>query len=85
MYHSEGSDRSHETGNKEVEDDEDPWPAKRRKLRSATAHEGLAPQPQNLTPPSATQLEVTLEHASHSGAWYILPYLYQDIWLDLVK
>jgi len=56
---SEGSDRSHKTSNKDVEDDEDPRPAKRRKLRSAPAHEGLTPQPQNLTPPSATQLEVT--------------------------
>jgi hypothetical protein len=60
MHHSEGSDRSHETGDKDVEDDEDPRPAKRQKQRSAPAYKGLTPQPQNLTPPSATQLEATL-------------------------
>jgi hypothetical protein len=43
MHHSEGSDRSHETSDKDVEDDEDPPPAKRRKLRSAPAHEGKRP------------------------------------------
>ena len=51
--------RLRETGDEDVEDDEDPRPAKRRKLRLAPAHEGLTPLPQNLTPPLATQLEVT--------------------------
>jgi len=37
---------------------EDPRPAKRQKLRSAPAHKGQTPRPQNLTSPSATQLEV---------------------------
>ena len=59
IYYSEGSDRSHETSDKDVEDDEAPRLAKRQKLRSTLAHEGLPPQPQNLTPSSATQLEDT--------------------------
>ena len=57
MHRSEDSDRSHETNDEDVEDDEDPQPAKRRKLPSAPAHEGVIPQPHSLTPPSATQLE----------------------------
>ena len=56
IHHSESSSDSHDTRS---EDDEDPRPAKRQKLRSAPAHEGLTPRPYNLTPPSATQLEVT--------------------------
>jgi hypothetical protein len=55
IHHSESSGDSPDTSS---EDDEDPRSAKRRKLRSAPAHEGLTPQLQNLTPPSATQLEV---------------------------
>ena len=61
IQQSEGSDCSHNTNDEDVEDDEDneePQPAKRRKLPSAPTHEGL-PQPHSLTPPSATQLEVT--------------------------
>jgi hypothetical protein len=56
IHHSESSGDSRNTSS---ENDEDPRPAKRRKLRSAPAHEGLTPRPQNLTPPSATQLKVT--------------------------
>jgi hypothetical protein len=56
IHHSESSGDGRDTSS---ENDEDPRPAKRRKLRSAPAHEGLTPRPQNLTPPSATQLEVT--------------------------
>ena len=56
IHYSESSGDSHDTSS---EDDEDPRLAKRQKLHSAPAHEGLTPRPQNLTPPSATQLEVT--------------------------
>ena len=56
IHHSESSGDGRNTSS---ENDEDPRPAKRRKLRSAPAHESLTPRPQNLTPPSATQLEVT--------------------------
>jgi hypothetical protein len=59
MHHSEGTDRSRETGDRDVEDDKALRPAKRRKLRSPPAHGDLPPQPRNLTPPSATQLEAT--------------------------
>jgi hypothetical protein len=57
IHHFESSGDSHDTSS---EDDEDPRPVKRRKLRPAPAHKGLPPQPQNLTPLSAAQLEVTL-------------------------
>jgi hypothetical protein len=53
IYHSEGGGNGRNTSSK---DSEDLQPAK---LRSAPAYECLTPRPQNLTPPSATQLEVT--------------------------
>lgn len=56
FHHSKSSGDGRDTSS---ENDEDPRPVKRRKLRLAPAHEGLTPRPQNLTPPSATQLEVT--------------------------
>jgi hypothetical protein len=36
---SEDSGRSRETNNEDIEDDEDPRPAKRRRLRSGAAYE----------------------------------------------
>jgi hypothetical protein len=69
MHHSESSDRSHEISDKDVEDDEGPRPAKRRKLRSALAYGDLPPQPQNLTPPSATQLEDTSRCNEQPESW----------------
>src|SRR5438045_959404 len=40
-----------------------------QKLCSAPAHKGLTPQPQNVTPPSATQLEVTSRCNNLPESW----------------
>jgi hypothetical protein len=55
-YRSRNSRNCHSWTSKDVMHRRFSW--RLRKLRSAPAHEGLTPQPQNLTPPSATQLEV---------------------------
>jgi hypothetical protein len=42
---------------------------KRRKLCSVPAYKGLTPQPQNVIPPSATQLEVTSRCNNQPESW----------------
>jgi hypothetical protein len=66
IHYSKSSGNSRGTSS---ENDEDPQPAKRRKLRSAPAYKGLTPRPQNLTPPSATQLEVTSRCDNQPESW----------------
>lgn len=58
MNHSEKSDRSHETSDKDVKDDEDPRLAKQRKLLSAPAQEGVTPRPQSHPAPTAAQRDI---------------------------
>jgi hypothetical protein len=66
IHHSESSDRSYDTNS---EDDEDPRPAKKRKLPTISTDMALTPPrehslkprltpPHSLTPPSATQLKM---------------------------
>ena len=66
IYHSEGNERSHDTGH---EDDEEPRPAKRRKLPSVSTDVALTPllehsptphlrRPRSLTPSSTAQPEM---------------------------
>ncbi|KAG9228480.1 hypothetical protein BJ875DRAFT_477366 [Amylocarpus encephaloides] len=76
-HYPEDSDRNRKT-NAEYEDDEDPRPAKRRRLRSGAAHEALATpsdlnleatssQPRRITPPSGTQLDNTQSQADRKS------------------
>ena len=66
IHHSKSSGDGRDTSS---ENDEDPQLAKRQKLRSAPAHKGLTPWPQNLTPPSATQLEVISRCNNQPESW----------------
>ena len=43
IHQSEGSDCSHSTNDEDDKDDEEPRPAKRRKLPSAPIHKALTP------------------------------------------
>jgi len=69
MHYAEDSDRSHKTNDMDIEDDEDPQPAKRRKLPPVPTDNALTPPckyrpkrrlrgPHNLTPPSTSQSKI---------------------------
>jgi hypothetical protein len=66
IHHSKSSGDSHDISS---EDNEDPQLAKQQKLCSAPAYKSLTPQPQNLTLPSAMQLEVTSRCDNQPESW----------------